>query len=285
MLSKADKAIVVVGEEKSRSKSMDEELLIAIDKHGLRARQALLPNTATPRLDLAKLPVVQLAEQSFLDEIFNRRSPKKSGEIQHATDKNAAKILMTATRDASLAGAALRDAHRRIGWYLATEFLTQTVGMEEYKIPHVQGHQVTGYRIAHEQQTVIVAVMRGGESMPFGVSEALPLSMFVHAKSPEELKCHHLQGKHTIVLVDSVINSGKSVVEFLNHIREMNAEVRVVVISGVTHRQSISQGDLSKALAYDAKFSLITLRLSENKFTGKGTTDTGNRLFNTTELD
>jgi len=41
---------------------------------------------------------------------------------------------------------------------------------------------------------------------------------------------------------------------------------------------------LSEVLTHDGKFSLITLRLSENKFTGKGTTDTGNRLCNTTEL-
>ena len=285
MLGRADEAIVVVGEEEKRSKSMDAALLDAIDNHGLRARQALLPSDVSPRLGSRKLPSVQLMDQSLLDAIFHRRNPRKSGQIQHATDKTAAKLLMTATRDASFAGPALRDAHRRIGWYLAAEFLTGMIGLEEYEIPHVQGHRTTGHRLAHEQQTAIVAVMRGGEPMAYGVSDVLPLATFIHAKLPEEILGRHLQGKRTIVLVDSVINSGRSVVEFQEHIRQMNAEVSIVAIAGVTQEQAISRGRLFEALARDAKFSLISLRLSANKFTGRGTTDTGNRLFNTTELD
>lgn len=33
---------------------------------------------------------------------------------------------------------ALREAHRRVGWYLATEILADVIGIEEYDIPHVQ---------------------------------------------------------------------------------------------------------------------------------------------------
>jgi hypothetical protein len=42
MLRKADQAIVVVGEEQNRSKTMDAALLNAIDNGGLSAQQALL---------------------------------------------------------------------------------------------------------------------------------------------------------------------------------------------------------------------------------------------------
>jgi uracil phosphoribosyltransferase len=125
---------------------------------------------------------------------------------------------MTPMRDAGVAGPALRAAHGNVGWYLASEFVTDMIGLEEYAIPHVQGHQTNGHRLHHEQQTAIVALMRGGEPMALGVSSAFPLAMLVHATKPSDIKFHHLQKWHNVLLVDSVINSGKSLVEFIQHI-------------------------------------------------------------------
>ena len=284
MLSKADQAIIVVGEEQTRSKTMDAALMNAIDNDGLRARQALLPGNASPRLDTTKLPLIQLTEHEFVDSVLCRRSRRAGVQVLHATDRNAAKLLMTPTRDAKVAGPVLREAHRRVGWYLATEFLADVIGIEEYPIPHVQGHHTSGYRLFHEQQTSIVALMRGGEAMALGVNEAFPLAMFVHASRPEDVMLHHLQGQRTVVLVDSVVNSGKTVAQFVQHVRNLHATIRIVVIAGVVQAQSVSEGSLAQALNRHAKLSLVALRLSDNKFTGRGTTDTGNRLFNTTHL-
>jgi hypothetical protein len=86
------------------------------------------------------------------------------------------------------------------------------------------------------------------------------------------------------VMVDSVVNSGKTVVQFVQHVRDLHATIRIVVIAGVVQAQSVSEGGLGQALAHHANLSLVALRLSDNKFTGRGTTDTGNRLFNTTHL-
>lgn len=47
---------------------------------------------------------------------------------------------MTPTRNANLNGPALRDAHRRIGLFLAIRYMSELVGLEEYMMPHVQGH-------------------------------------------------------------------------------------------------------------------------------------------------
>ncbi|KAH6664455.1 uracil phosphoribosyltransferase-domain-containing protein [Halenospora varia] len=283
MLSKADQAIVVVGEEQTRSKTMDAALLNAIDNDGLQARQALLPSNASPRLDTTKLPLIQLTDPRFIDSIIRRRS-RQPLQVLHATDRNAAKLLMTPMRDATVAGPVLREAHRRVGWYLATEFLAEMIGVEECPIPHVQGHQISGYRLCHEKTTSIVALMRGGEAMAFGVNEAFPCAMFVHAKRPEDIEPSHLLQQRTIVLVDSVVNSGKTVVNFVQHIRSLHATIRIVVVAGVVQAQSVSEGSPTQALARHANFSLVALRLSDNKFTGRGTTDTGNRLFNTTHL-
>ncbi|PMD56107.1 uncharacterized protein K444DRAFT_632542 [Hyaloscypha bicolor E] len=283
MLRKADQAIVVVGEEQTRSKTMDAALLNAIDNGGLSAQQVLLPSNVSPRLDTTKLPLIQLTDPEFIDYII-RRSSQHPLQVLHATDRNAAKLLMTPMRDATVAGPVLREAHRRVGWYLATEFLAEMIGVEEYPIPHVQGYQTSGYRLCREKKTSIVALMRGGEAMAFGVNEAFPSAMFVHAKRPEDIEPHHLLQQRTVVLVDSVVNSGKTVVNFVQHIHSLHATIHIVVVAGVVQAQSVSEGSLAQALACHANFSLITLRLSDNKFTGRGTTDTGNRLFNTTHL-
>ncbi|KAH8722702.1 uracil phosphoribosyltransferase-domain-containing protein [Phaeosphaeriaceae sp. PMI808] len=278
MLGKADQAVVVSGEEKSRSQTMDMALTKAID-NGLQARQTLLPSNSTPRLNTVKLPLIQLAAPDIVSSILCHRRL----QIYHATEKNAAKLLMTPMRDAARAGAVLRKAHGLVGWYLATEFLADIIGVEEYLVPHVQGHNTTGYRLLHEQKTSIVALMRGGEPMALGVNDALPLAMFIHANRPEDVKLHHLQNQSTVVLVDSVVNSGKSVVEFVQAIRKLHDTIRIVVVAGVVQDKSVFGGSL-ESLGRCGNLSVVALRLS-NKFTGRGTTDTGNRLFNTTHLD
>lgn len=284
MLKKADQAIVIVGEEQTRSKTMDAALSNAFHDDGLRARQTLLPSHASPRLDTIRIPLIQLTAPNFLNSILCRRSQHSGLQVLHATEKNAAKLLMTPMRDAKLAGPALREAHRRVGWYLATELLADVIGIEEYSIAHVQGHHTSGYRLLHEEKITIVALMRGGEAMALGVNDALPLAMFVHASRPEDIMLHHLQGQRTVVLVDSVVNSGKTVEEFLQHVRNLDAFIRIVIVAGVVQAQSIADGPFAQALNRHTKVSLVALRLSENKFTGKGNTDTGNRLFNTTRL-
>jgi hypothetical protein len=49
--------------------------------------------------------------------------------------------------NAAISGPALRDAHSQVGWYLATEFCTQILGVETCNIAHVQGHQTDGYHV------------------------------------------------------------------------------------------------------------------------------------------
>jgi uracil phosphoribosyltransferase len=283
MLGEAHEAIVVVGEEHTRSKTMEKALLHAIDNDGLRASQVLLPPHASPRLDTTKLPQMRFTDKGFLESVLRRCKPA-SLRIVHATNRSAAKVLMTPMRDAMVAGPALRKAHGEVGSYLAIEFLTDMIGLEQYTIPHVQGNPTNGFRLRHEQQTTIVALMRGGEPMALGVNSVFQRAMFVHATRPSDIKPHHLHKQRNVLLVDSVVNSGKSVTEFIQHVRSLDTTIRIVVIAGVVQARSLSEGAFSQALEHDMNLSLVALRLSDNKFTGKGTTDTGNRLFNTTHL-
>ncbi|KAI1908661.1 hypothetical protein LOZ65_006606 [Ophidiomyces ophidiicola] len=285
MLRKADQAVVVVGDKYSRSRSMESALMHAIDAEGLQARQLLLPSTVCPRLDLVRLPLINLTDSEVINLIF-RHYDKPSGlQVLHATDKSMAKLLMTPMRDAANAGPMLRGAHRRAGRFLATDLVADLIGLEEFPIRHVQGNQTNGHRLLHEKDTLIVPLMRGGEPMALGVHDAFPLAMFLHAHDPTDISSDHLRGKNTIILVDSVVNSGRSILEFVHHIRAVHPTIRLVVVAGVVQVSAVSaEGSLTKALGADKHFSIVALRLSGNKFTGKGSTDTGNRLFNTVDL-
>ena len=278
MLCKADRAVVVVGDMHSRSKSMDAELASAIDNNHIWVRQVLLPTTVSPRLDTTKLPQIELTDHEFVNSVLAQL------HLVHATERGATKLLITLMRDATVAGPTLRKAHRRAGWYLANEFLTDVIGFEEFLIPHVQGHNVGGHRLLHESQTLIVPLMRGGEPMAFGVNDAFPHAMFVHAYHHEDITSELLKDRCTIILVDSVINSGKSILQYVEHIRNLHATIHIVIVAGVVQSQSVCHRSPIQMFAHDAKLTIVALRLSENKFTGKGTTDTGNRLFNTVHL-
>lgn len=120
--------------------------------------------------------------------------------------------------------------------------------------------------------------------MAFGVNDAFPLAMFYHAKIPSDLQDDHLKNMVTIILVDSVVNSGKSILQFVQHIRTLYSTIRIVVVAGVIYSQTVSATRIARALGRFNGLSFVALRLSDNQFTGRGTTDTGNRLFNTLHM-
>lgn len=119
------------------SKSMEAALESALnDRFFPHAHQLLLPESVQPRLDPLKPPLLKL------NTIFPRVGPA----ILHATDHNAAKLLIAPMRDARNFGPAFREANRNVGWYLATEFISNMIGLEEYEMDHIQGNKTSGYR-------------------------------------------------------------------------------------------------------------------------------------------
>lgn len=282
MLRAANQSIVVVGEKSGRSKTMDEELTKAIEAGQLKAFQMVLPPTAPPRLDLDRLPLISPAEVEA-----KIGSPSLMPTLQHATNKSATKLLMAQTRNAANRGPPLQDAHRQVGRYLALEYLTEIIGLEPYDIPHVQGGGKTtqAHRLLHEDNALIVALMRGGLPMAEGVNEIFPFAGIVHAKNPADLTQPHLADRSVVILVDGVINNGDTVKAFVQHIRGLQSTLPIVVVADVVQAKSVSHNGPVWALARETgDLKVVALRLSDNKFTGKGTTDTGNRLFNTTHL-
>ncbi|KAH6621797.1 uracil phosphoribosyltransferase-domain-containing protein [Boeremia exigua] len=278
MLKKADESYVVVGEMEARSASMDRELTKLLDA-GHSLQQILLPATVAPRLTETQLPTAKL-DEATLNNIFKRR-------FVHATNKTSAKILMTAMRDTDVSGHDLRRAYQEVGYYLANEYLGDILGIESYTMKHVTGTSTDGYRFQNEDKTLIVCLMRGGEPMALGVSKALRSASFVHSKKFTDIDEHHFKLNETIILVDSVVNSGKSIMEFLTPLRKLCPKVKVVVVAGVVQAkvvEDMEDGKFGQAMRKDPDIALVALRKSDNEYKGTGTTDTGHRLFNTTYL-
>ncbi|KAE8322298.1 uracil phosphoribosyltransferase-domain-containing protein [Aspergillus sergii] len=257
MLSRADKAIVVVGDEASKSND------------GLKAKQCLRPSHVSPRLTTEVLPIIELMDPGFMDSLVSECGEATKLKVISADKLNpeAVKILMRPMRNANVQGPRLREAH-----------------IEEFAVPRPQGHNTTGYQLWGEDKILIVASMRGGEPMASGVNRAFGRAMFMHANQPIDLQHDHLEDRFAVILVDSVVNSGGTILDFVRHIRDLNKEVPVVVIAEVMQAECVSGGRLTAALAKYDHLQFITLRISENKYKGTGASDTRSRLFNTLHL-
>ena len=115
--------------------------------------------------------------------------------------------------------------------------------------------------------------------MALGLNEVFPQAAFLHATCPEDIKQEHLQNQCALVLVDSVINTGKTLAHFIERTRRLQSSIRILVVAGVVQDEVVSRRHHLARLMVRCNVSLIALRISGNKFTGKGATDTGNRLF------
>ena len=95
-----------------------------------------------------------------------------------------------------------------------------------------------------------------------------------------------MEGMEAVILVDAVINEGGSVAGFVRRVRGLKPGVRVVVVAGVVQREAVCGPErfLVRKLGGCGRVTVVTLRTSGNKFVGRGRTDTGDRLFNTTHL-
>ncbi|OAA65187.1 HAD-like domain protein [Niveomyces insectorum RCEF 264] len=283
MMQEAHMAVVVVnGDDSLRSRSMEGKLRQILEDGTLpHAYQALMPRDAKPLLAGGEeMPIIDTCGDKLVSKVG-----ASCAKFQTLTERYVTLLLAGEMRDATVSGPGLRAAHETAGWYVASELLPSVLGLETYTIPLVTQTQGTAYRLGHEAKTLIVPLMRGGEPMAFGVSKAFPRAPFVHADKPQALRPDLVRRMHAVVLVDSVVNTGKSILEFFQHIRGISATVRIVVVAGVVQQDAVVEGSpLYDSLMSDAAIHILALRLSKNKFTGVGTTDTGNRLFNTTFL-
>lgn len=64
---------------------------------------------------------------------------------------------------------------------------------------------------------------------PSGINEVMPFAMLLHAKVASGIRTKHVKNCVTIILVTLVVNSGQLILEFVQHVRRLNATIRIVL--------------------------------------------------------
>lgn len=192
--------------------------------------------------------------------------------IDHS-DEPMMRLLVNTTRQADLAGPALAEAHRDVGRQLAGSVARHLI-IEDVAINHVAGTS-TGVRVRAGSEPIVVAVMRAGLFVAEGIWSSLPGSSFVLHSNRNSLDTLPAS-RRTVVIVDSVINTGRSIREVLKALDPLKPAC-IVVATLVAYRTTLEK--LMKDFA-DVHFHVA--RISDRSYVGKGSTDTGARLFGTT---
>lgn len=200
--------------------------------------------------------------------------------LTHFTERNFVRLLATQTRRIDVSPHELTRSHVALGRFLAGE-LVDRLPLEACEIQHPQGVR-QGWRVAHEAEIPVLCFMRAGLYVTEGVREVLTNAPVFHVNpsrdaglSETTLKEVPNPAGRTVVVVDSVINTGASLEPVLRQLRELGAG-RVFVLSLVS---PVATAERLAAQHSDVHF--LFARTSENQYVGKGGTDTGNRLFGT----
>ena len=191
--------------------------------------------------------------------------------IREFTNKNAVQLLATQSRRTDISSTELCKLHFEMGKYLAYQMLDE-FALSETEIKHVQGIK-TGSELADKNDIVIFALLRAGLYAAEGVRSVFSDSQFFPVT---EIDSSDLENK-IIIVVDAVINTGKSIKKAIKHIHKSKPR-KIFVATLIMQKDALQLSDKYPDICFYA------LRVSENKYLGKGGTDTGNRLFNTTNL-
>ena len=185
----------------------------------------------------------------------------------------AVKIISTQSRRADLSPVLLEEIHRKLGRLLSYEFVN-TLELEQVEINHVQGRK-WGTGISSQDFTLIMVIMRSGLYVAEGFREILDSHSrleFVYNKNDVLDICSKYNLPVTnIVIVDSVINTGKSISDVLDELPSCRS---LTVVCQVMYSGFAKSDYVQNSSTY-----FITCRISDNFYVGSGKTDTGNRLF------
>ena len=130
-----------------------------------------------------------------------------------------------------------------------------------------------------EQNAALLVLERGGRFFGDGVYSGFGGRLYPYNSSKEDIP---LIDDEIVVIVDSVINTGKSIESIIDRLREHNPRVEIILVTNVIQR---------KAVERFKEYLLFAVRVSDNAFVGKNQAtqeencgpDTADRLFNLIE--
>lgn len=182
-------------------------------------------------------------------------------------------LLVNKTRQAELSGSSLAEAHRDVGKRLAGS-VSRYFSLEDVAINHVAGNS-TGVKLRTGAEPIVVAVMRAGLFVAEGIWSSLPgsaLALYSEGECLDELPA---RGR-PVIIVDSVINTGQSIRDVLCAAVALEPS-NLTVAALVAYRPNL-ESLVGEFPAVDFHIA----RVSDRSYVGRGSTDTGARLFGTT---
>ena len=189
------------------------------------------------------------------------------------SDEALMRLFVNATRQADLMGPGLAEAHRNVGRQLAGA-VAQKLIIEDVTINHVAGSSI-GVQLKPGSEPIIVAVMRAGLFVAEGLWSSLPGSSLVLYSPGASLDSMPIRGR-SVIIVDSVINTGRSIREALDAVMPLQPG-SIVVAAVVAYR-----ANLEVMVNEFPGVDFHVARISDRSYVGRGSTDTGARLFGTT---
>lgn len=159
--------------------------------------------------------------------------------------------------------------HKEFGKLLALEIL----GMQEKisKTQNLNYDKLETLQYFDDSNFVIIGILRAGLYIAEGVREMLPKAEFILVKNANEIDLQLIKNKK-IILADSVINTGKSIKKFLDI---FDGDCIIYIATNVIYELTC------KSLLNNYKFiKILCIRSSSNSYKGSGSSDSGNRLFN-----
>lgn len=175
--------------------------------------------------------------------------------------------LINKTRIGNTTAMELRKIHYEFGKLLGLEILGSRPKINKQAITS-QGNKES-LTFFDDRDFVVVGILRAGLYLSEGIREIFPSCEYILCKNAERLS-HYTQ--KNIILVDAVINTGETIINFLDSIHKNN---RIYIATNVIYNETID-----KLLNISQSIDIFSIRKSQNTYVGKGANDTGNRIFN-----
>lgn len=177
--------------------------------------------------------------------------------LSESCDEEVEKDIRICKSNSGIHGSRLAVAHMKLGERLGTVLKS--------RIP--------------EQNAALLVLERGGRFFGDGIYGRFGGRLYPYNPSKEELP---LIDDEIVVIIDSVINTGKSIEAIIDKLREHNPKVEIILVTNVIQR---------KAVERFKDYLLFAVRVSDNSFIGKNQAiqkensgpDTADRLFNLIE--
>ncbi|GAQ42883.1 hypothetical protein AKAW_05144 [Aspergillus niger] len=213
-------------------------------------------------IDSTTLHLKDLEEPAFLDQIIQHQFT-----LAHATHKGVAKLLHTKMlRTIYFPDQRLEEkVYHEVGWYLASEYISELGGVEEAAIDVSEEPKATGYQLVRESGMLTIPLEGGSHQMAAGIRDVFQKACTLRTVYPEYIDDDHLREIHTVVLVEAVADSAEVITRYVNHIHRVKPCLPIVVVAGILQAELVAPGGPLHSLIRGGPITVVALSLAKGR--------------------